>query len=217
LRIKNIITALILKSLHNRLREGIYQRHGKKFYICKRVFSPLNTITPDFLIEHLHLKPSWNVLDMGTGIGYIPIQIAEKVRRITAVDINPYAIHCAEINIRLNNLQDKIRVIRSDLFSSLTTEKFDSIIFNPPYLTGQPTSYLEASWYHPNPIKLILKFLSQAKQHIPKHGLIQICYSSLGPLDEIQSIFENNGYTLVKYYEKNIVWEKIRALIFRKN
>ncbi|MHA1835948.1 MAG: HemK2/MTQ2 family protein methyltransferase [Candidatus Odinarchaeia archaeon] len=153
---------------------------------------------------------------MGTGTGYIAIKIAPKVKSVIASDINPKAVKCAKINIRLNKLEDKIKVIQSNLFDTIPKTEFHSIIFNPPYILGKPNKLVEKSWLSENPIRLIEKFIEQSKAFLKNKGLIQIGYSTIGPLKNIIKKFQNNGYKLRRVAEKKIMWETIKVLIFQK-
>ena len=73
-----------------------------------------------------------NVLDMGTGSGIQAITAAKKksVKSVVAADIQEEVIENNKNNIK----NKKIKFIVSDLFSNIKNKKFDTIIFNPPYL-----------------------------------------------------------------------------------
>ena len=66
-----------------------------------------------------------HVLDLGTGSGILAFEAArlKKVKSVVASDINRECLK------KLRN----IRAMHSDLFGNIK-EKFDLIIFNPPYL-----------------------------------------------------------------------------------
>ena len=71
------------------------------------------------------------ILDMGSGSGIQAqtcIDLGVPPKNITLVDINPNSIKFLKEKFPLSN------IILSDLFSNLKNEKFDLIIFNPPYL-----------------------------------------------------------------------------------
>ena len=55
-----------------------------------------------------------NVLEVGTGSGFISILAAKKGAVVDACDINPGAIECAEINAESNNA--KINFFTSGIF-----------------------------------------------------------------------------------------------------
>lgn len=90
------------------------------------------------LIAHFpKLKKNFNVLDLGTGTGVIPLLIADEVNKICAVELNKNMAETARRNVELNNLQEKISVVEGDYRlhrEIFATESFDVVIANPPYI-----------------------------------------------------------------------------------
>jgi release factor glutamine methyltransferase len=92
-------------------------------------------ITTWALARHLRtaMPPGARVVDMGTGAVAAMAQIVAKRtrRRVIAVDVNPTLAASAEASVRQNAAD--VRVVCSDLFSSVD-EPFDLVLFNPPYV-----------------------------------------------------------------------------------
>ena len=86
------------------------------------------------------------VLDMGTGSGVCAVIAARHARRVVAVDINAAAVRCARINALLNHVEQKIEVRHGDLFAPCAGERFDLILFNPPFLRGPPRDDRDRAW-----------------------------------------------------------------------
>jgi hypothetical protein len=57
-------------------------------------------------------------------------------RRVVAVDISPAAVRCATVNALLNYVEARIEVRRGDLFAPVARERFDLVLFNPPFLVA---------------------------------------------------------------------------------
>jgi release factor glutamine methyltransferase len=81
-----------------------------------------------------------DILDVGTGSGNIAIAMAAflpqgRRGRITAVDISDICLCVARANAKRCGVADRIRFVKSDLFSALKGERFDAIISNPPYVS----------------------------------------------------------------------------------
>lgn len=77
-----------------------------------------------------------NILDLCTGSGAIGISLAKYLpeTKIVATDISNDALNIARKNAVINNVQNQMIFINSDLFRNLETQKFDIIVSNPPYI-----------------------------------------------------------------------------------
>ncbi len=56
---------------------------------------------------------------------------------VDAVDVFDDALAVAEYNIQQHNLEQRVIPIRSDLFRSMPTMKYDLIVTNPPYVDAE--------------------------------------------------------------------------------
>ena len=85
----------------------------------------------ELLAKYVKKYAFGNILDMGTGSGIQALTAAKnkKVRSVLAADIQEEVIDYNKENIK----NKKIKFIVSDLFSNIKG-KFETIIFNPPYL-----------------------------------------------------------------------------------
>ena len=123
--------------------------HGVPFIVTPSVFNPKVPRTGEFLaslLDSSRVGRNFEVLDMGTGSGVCAMFAAKYARRVVAVDINPAAVRCAEINVLLNHLEHKIDVRHGDLFAAVPGERFDLILFNPPFLRGAPRDDRDRAW-----------------------------------------------------------------------
>lgn len=62
--------------------------------------------------------------------------IADEVKEIHALEINPVMAALAQRNVKLNGLEDKIHVAQGDyrqIGQLYQRESFDCVIVNPPY------------------------------------------------------------------------------------
>lgn len=86
------------------------------------------------------------ILDLGTGSGAIAISLAVNLplAEIVATDISEKALEVAINNAKTNNVDNRIKFIKSDWFEnlSLVDEKFDFIVSNPPYISSDDKSYM---------------------------------------------------------------------------
>lgn len=75
-------------------------------------------------------------LEIGIGSGIISISLLKNMPNLsmTAVDINENAINISYKNAQKLKVDDRLKIIKSDLYENLKNEKFDFIISNPPYI-----------------------------------------------------------------------------------
>ena len=140
-------------------------------------------------------------MEPSTGSGIQANAALKKAETVTAIDINPNSI---------NNFKNKkITFIRSDLFSSLESKrKFDTIIFNAPYLPeeGAKDPALDGGKKGHETIE---RFLKQAKDHLEQDGIILLVFSSLTNKEKVDELIKNNGYQYELLEKIHISFEDI--------
>ena len=86
-------------------------------------------------------KDHLRILELGTGSGILAVSIAKELGScsILATDISSKKIDVARHNARLHKVEAPTTFLVGDLYHPLTTraekDKFDCIVFNPPYLS----------------------------------------------------------------------------------
>ncbi len=132
------------------------------------------------------------VLDMGSGSGFLALAAATKkeVTNVLAVDIDDESLE----HVRNKVKNKKIKVLRSNLFSNLKNESFDTIIFNPPYLPKEEKDEHQALYGGAEGYELTLQFLEQAKKHLKPQGIILLLFSSLTNKERIDQEAKKLGY-----------------------
>ena len=148
------------------------------------------------------------VLDMGTGYGVQAIAAAKNkdVKSITAVDINKDAVMAALQTAMTKGVP--ISVLQSNLFDNLD-DKFDTIIFNPPYLPSDPKIKDITLDGGKKGYELIERFLKQAKEHLEKNGIILLLFSSLTDKDNVENILTKNKYKFKEVDKLNLDFEEL--------
>lgn len=120
---------------------------GLKFRVNPGVFIPRPET--EILVETvLKFATRLSILDIATGSGCIAISLAKFIPNleITATDISDKAIEIAESNARLNNVADRVKFAKSDLFAALSSNlaAFDMIVSNPPYIPSAQIRNLQS-------------------------------------------------------------------------
>jgi len=148
------------------------------------------------LVEAIEVKPKTDVFEIGTGCGIIALVCAKKGANVVCSDINPYAIETTKKNIENNIhlLKGSIDVRKGSMFKVLNKgEKFDIIIFNPPYLPTYAEEKL-GGWFDiavdggRDGFKLIKPFLKGLSRHLKKNGLGYFISTSFADQKKLQKI-----------------------------
>jgi release factor glutamine methyltransferase len=166
------------------------------FHVYENVYEPAED---SFLFaENLAVKKDEVVLDMGTGCGILGIIAAEKAAKIVMVDVSPYAVRCAKENAKLNGVLEQICFVQGDLFAPMRTEeKFDSILFNAPYLPSKPSedeSWLGRAWAGGATGRQVIdRFVCEAPEYLKENGCILLMQSTLSNVNETSREFRKNG------------------------
>ncbi|HKU99135.1 MAG TPA: 50S ribosomal protein L3 N(5)-glutamine methyltransferase, partial [Vineibacter sp.] len=105
-------------------------------YIAELLRSPLFDGSDDAtaLVTDPHAVAS--VLDLCTGGGSLAILAAYAFPNATvdAVDLSPEALALAAENVGDHGLEDRISLIKGDLFAPVAGRRYDLILTNPPYV-----------------------------------------------------------------------------------
>lgn len=110
-----------------------------RFYVDERVIVPRSFIF-ELLPPHSAKPLKWSaprtVLDLCTGSGCLAIlaALAWPGSRVDAVDLSADALAVARRNVEDYRLEDRVELVRSDMFAALAGRTYDLIISNPPYV-----------------------------------------------------------------------------------
>ena len=99
------------------------------------------------LADFAAVRPDDTVADFGTGTGILPLLLIGrgKGRIFHGVEIQPEYCEMAERTVRINSLEDRVRIHCADAGeadSLLPSCSVDAVVCNPPY--GQPGSALSS-------------------------------------------------------------------------
>lgn len=91
------------------------------------------------LANFADIKKGDAVIDLGTGTGIISILIAGKTeaKYVTGLEIQEEMAQMAQRSVKLNNIDDRVRIIHGDIKESVElfgASKFNVVVTNPPYM-----------------------------------------------------------------------------------
>ncbi len=87
------------------------------------------------LSDFAEIKPNDEVMDLGTGTGIIPLLLAAKTGalHIDGLEIQKDVCHMAQRSVKLNGLENKIKILHADLVDYKTSKQYNVVVCNPPY------------------------------------------------------------------------------------
>jgi release factor glutamine methyltransferase len=150
------------------------------------------------------IPPGSTVLDVGTGSGIGAVFSAQWARQVTAVDINPAAVRCARINVLLNEMEERVEVCQGDLFTPVHGERFDVVLFNPPYYRGEPQNMLDHA-FHANDV--VERFTAALPDHLTPAGHALVLLSTTGDAEAFLSLFRRHGFRVAVAARRDIASE----------
>jgi ribosomal protein L3 glutamine methyltransferase len=125
------------------------------------------------------------VLDLCTGSACLAILAALtfETAEIDAAELSPDALEVAERNVARYDLEDRVRLVRSDLFDSLAGRRYDLILANPPYVPDArvvafPPEYAaEPKIAHAggaDGLDIVRRILAEAPDHLADKGWLVV-------------------------------------------
>lgn len=186
----------ILELFERRIRERVPAAYltkrmwfaGHEFYVDERVLVPRSPLAE--LIERgfepwIDADRIRCVLDIGTGSGCIAIAAALALpqARVDAADLSDDALAVTAINIERLQVADRVRAVRSDVFSGLADARYDVIVSNPPYVGSEELSALPEE-YRREPrlglfggndgLDIVKRILREASDHLRPGGILVV-------------------------------------------
>jgi len=177
------------------------------------IYQPLDDsyLLQETITKYLESKPkNISILDLGSGSG-IQAMTCKNIgfKKITAADINQEVItHLKSLNLKTK---------RSNLFSNIK-EKFNLIIFNPPYLPEdkrEPKDSKLNTTAGKKGYEIIIKFLTQAHNHLKKDTSILLLFSSLSQPNIILKKAKTIGYKYSLKNKKKLFFEELYVYEFK--
>lgn len=200
--------------LERRLRgEPVAYLLGRKEFFGRSFLVDSRVLIPRPETEHLvelaldqSLPPAPLILDVGTGSGCIGITLALELpaARVVATDLSPAALAVAGVNTRRLGVEDRMRLVATDLAQGLDPTFFDLVVSNPPYIGADEAGELspEITDFEParalfSPVaadgvlERLLAELNRVKMGTPL--LVEI---GLGQSDRVRSLASGSSFEL---------------------
>lgn len=160
------------------------------------------------LIQSLDIKPGERVLEIGCGSGVVSIHCALEGALVCCGDINPRAVSLTKKNAETNGAAIIVRI--TDVYSAFP-ERFDTVIFNLPYLPVEEEGLLARSWSGgPDGLGPLPELLAHAPEHLNEGGRVIIVVSSLMDQGRLKATLGNRPVKTLG--ELSLFFEKLSVL-----
>ena len=193
---------------------GQWEFYGLPLHVTPDVLIPRDDTcaVADLAIKQaLFLDKDPRILDLCCGSGCIGLAIASRVKdaKVTLADISQKALAVAKENVALNKLSGRVRCVSADALKPAFPflGKFDMIVSNPPYITGQEMKQLPKSVADYEPHLALYGgedgldfYRSIAKNFAPALKTGGYLAFEFGETqgDDVCAILEENGYTVLE-------------------
>lgn len=150
------------------------------------------------MLGSIDVSENDDVFEIGTGTGIIALACAQKGANVLCSDINPFSIEITKQNYEKNKLllKGSLEIREGNLFSVLKeNEKFDVIIFNPPYLPTKKNEKVEG-WYNKaldggiDGLDSIERFLKELHKYLKKDGKAYFIFTSLSNRKKLDAMIK---------------------------
>jgi release factor glutamine methyltransferase len=193
---------------------GEWEFYGLDLYVDHNVLIPRDdtcAVAALAIKQALFLNQDPRVLDLCCGSGCIGLAIASRVKdaRVTLADISRDALAVAKKNIVRHKMSGRVSCVSADALKPAHPflGKFDLIVSNPPYITGEEMQQLPRSVDAFEPHLALYGgddgldfYRSIAENFRPalKPGGYLCFEFGMGQGDDVCRILEENGYTILE-------------------
>jgi len=149
-------------------------------------------------------------LDLCTGSGCIGIAMASHNPdwHVDLVDVSDKALSLARENIEFQNVEDRVRALKSDLFAKLNGEVFDLIVSNPPYIAAADAHLTQGDLRFEPPAALasgvdgldaIRHIIAAAPAHLSAQGQLWLEHG-FDQADAVRALLAAAGFTAIEQH-----------------
>ncbi len=160
------------------------------------------------LVESFDVRQGERVLEVGCGSGIVSIHCALNGAEVSCGDINPKAVALARRNAEANGARLDVR--ETDIYSAFP-ERYDTVIFNLPYLPVEEEGLLAKAWSGgEDGMGPLPELLEKAPEHLLPGGRVIVVVSSLMDQGKLDGILK--GRTVKELGKLPLFFEVLRVL-----
>lgn len=174
---------------------------GRQWDLLPGVFAPVYCFSTQLFASWVPYPVGGTLLEVGSGAGVMAVRAAlAGCAAVTAVDISAAAVENTERNVRRHGVDDRVTVLRSDLFDALDDgQRFDVVFWNSNFI--EPTDEVGAGEIGTDIADAIFdpdyqthqRFLAQAPDRLAPGGRLLLGFSSLGNRERLDAMAADVG------------------------
>jgi release factor glutamine methyltransferase len=165
---------------------GVQEFYGLDFAVTPEVLIPRpeTEIVVETAINEFKGRKDVRFCEIGAGSGCISVSILVNLPNSIAVasDISPAALEATAKNAEMHHVSDRLRLVLSDVFESLSDEAFDMLVSNPPYVPELDIETLQAEVRSFEPhlalsggadgLDIIKRIVAESAKYLKEKGLL---------------------------------------------
>jgi tRNA1Val (adenine37-N6)-methyltransferase len=148
------------------------------------------------LTQFIKIRKNERVMDLGTGCGILPLLLSHttKAHSFVGVEIQKGLAECAEKNVVLNHLEDRVSILMQDfrkLKETFPPGSFDVVLSNPPYRkyrTGRINPSIEKAIARHEIKGTLEDLISIASYLLPPKGRCYMIFPALRTVDLLMAL-----------------------------
>ena len=177
--------ALLQRHLDDKERPRQFALLGQTWDLLDGVFCPSYTPVTELFSSWLPYPVGGRFLEMGSGAGVTAVVAVQSgCAEAYALDISAAAVENTRRNAIRHGVEDRVRVLRSELFSALGgAERFDMIYWNSNFVEAPAEFVNETDLHHAffDPeYDAHRRYLREAPRHLTADGRLLLGFSNIG-------------------------------------
>ena len=203
---------MLKRRMENEPLEYITKRvdfYGEEFFIDSGALIPRpeTELLVDEVLKRVPKETTMRFVEVGVGSGIVSIMLAKHLpnARFIATDISKEALRVASENIKRHHLQERIKLVHTDLLEGIDTDNIDYLVSNPPYiqndfslesnLSYEPQNALFGGEVGDEIIKALLNVV------LKKRIRFFSCEMGYDQKDKIANYLHNKNYKRLQFYK----------------
>ncbi|MEU7531086.1 methyltransferase [Saccharothrix sp. NPDC042600] len=176
---------------------------GKDWDLVPGAYAPAPGTGTEYYTTAIPYPVGGRFLEIGCGAGVTAVWAAQQgCAHVTATDITETAVQSTVLNVKRHGVEDRVRVLRSDVFADLDpAEKFDTVFWNCSVIEA-PQDFeftQDFEWaIFDRGYTALSRYLAEVHDRLLPGGRALVTFNSLGDLDRVMRLALEAGVTLTR-------------------